>query len=68
MLAAEKRGRSGAEPSGAPETLAGRLTKMGDRVSFAKPERPGADAGVTPSPAQPPPSGRPPAGVCRGGQ
>ena len=43
MLAAEKRGRSGAEPSGAPETLAGRLTKMGDRVSFAKPERPGAD-------------------------
>ena len=44
MLAADKRGRSGGEPSGAPETLAGRLSKMGDRVSFAKPERPAADA------------------------
>ena len=44
MLAAEKRGRSGAEPSGAPETLAGRLSKMGDRVSFAKPDKPGGSA------------------------
>jgi hypothetical protein len=38
VLTAETRTRDATEPSGEPETLVGRLKKMGDRVQFGKPE------------------------------
>lgn len=38
VLTAETRTRDAAEPSGEPETLVGRLKKMGDRVQYGKPE------------------------------